>query len=236
MNRLDGLIRVNDSQSHSHFAVVEIHYQGRSSIMHFLFWTKPMSILHILIINFNCLLPLIQTQYSSKILRVVYPFYPVIMQQKVLLLPFFKLNVKLCVLLILLHHYHLSHHVLEDLFESNRVLTLNRNLFEHVLQTHHIEGSLLERRRQRADHHYNEVLYSALLVWQHSHLLLNFLQLLVIDESADVCRRILLKRLFWMSPKELLAIVKGDLEGLLGVDKSFECLLVLLIFLIFFQS
>lgn len=80
MNGLDGLIRVNDSQSHSHFAVVEIHYQGRSSIMHFLFWTKPMSILHILIINFYCLLPLIQTQYSSKILRVVYPLYPVIMQ------------------------------------------------------------------------------------------------------------------------------------------------------------
>lgn len=78
----------------------------------FLFLSRKLSnVLHVIIVNLDSFITLVQTENHFKILRVTYPPDTVIMQQIILLFTLLDLNLKLSVLLLLLNAHQLTQNI-----------------------------------------------------------------------------------------------------------------------------
>jgi hypothetical protein len=159
--------------------------------MFIFFGCKFHDIFHILIVELDGVRPLVQTKHHLQIRGVIDPFYAVVVQQIVLLLPLDQPHLELSVLLLLFHRHQLPQNVLEELVVSYRLLTLLCDLEEHVLETHHVQRTLLEGELHHFKHYYDEVRNVSLMVRQLQEVLLDLFQLFVEDQPADLHRRVL---------------------------------------------
>ena len=119
---------------------------------------------HLLIIDLNNILSLIQTQHQLEITRIVDLLDAKIMQKVILFLLLVELDMKFCVLLFFLHDDQFSDHIAEDLLIGNCIFAVFYDLIEHVFEADHEEWVLLEGEAKGLEHYYDEVLDFATLV------------------------------------------------------------------------
>jgi len=154
-------------------------------------------------------------------------------EEEVLLLLLLELHVELGVALFFLRYYHLAHHILEYFWEGDCLLGFICDLAEHVLQPHHVQRYLLERQLQCLQQYHYEVLDFTSLLWQPAHLLLYTLELLVVNQTADLNGGVLLQGLGdGLALEVLFAVVEGDLDGLVVIDEALEAEPVVLVLLV----
>lgn len=133
MDGLNGFVGVEDTQAHAHFTVVEVDDLGYPAGMHVLLSRVPADVAHVMVVDFNGLLAVVQTEHYLEVVGVVDLLDTVVVQQKVLLFLLRELDVELGIGLLFLDYYHLAHHILEDLLVGHGILAILRDLPKHIL-------------------------------------------------------------------------------------------------------
>lgn len=138
MNRFNSGVSKEYSKTHRHLAIIEVDDLGSKTFMHIFSGSEAMSVMHVLVIDFEGVGAMVQTDGYFEISWVVYLFDSIIVQKVVLFLLLLELDMELSILFLFFHNYHLSYNILKHLFERHCILALSHDFPEHIFYSNKV--------------------------------------------------------------------------------------------------